>query len=321
MVSVPREARSYQGTSAGVVTRLAAGIVDALVVAVALAGSYAAWVALRVRARPARFRMPDPSLLWVVSLFFAYLVVYLTCPWWMAGRSIGDHLWGIRVTTRNGDLLGLVRAFARAVTCAVFPVGLLWCAVDRDRRAIHDLVLRTSVIYDWITHPSARWGDPSSRLRTCRHRTKGTSASIESVGVFSAMPVPIPAELPHRAVAEQLGHDEPRLADPEREGEAGELGAVVVDETAVGVADELQRVALVAADHEQDRVHPRVDATQVHGDHLVVALALAGEVVAEVHHGAVTGGEVVEERQVEELVAGELHGRGVEVDRRVLRCR
>ena len=46
MVSVPREARSYQGTSAGVVTRLAAGVVDVLVVAVALAGSYAAWVAL-----------------------------------------------------------------------------------------------------------------------------------------------------------------------------------------------------------------------------------------------------------------------------------
>ena len=46
MVSVPREARSYQGANAGVVTRLAAGVVDALVVALALAGSYAAWVAL-----------------------------------------------------------------------------------------------------------------------------------------------------------------------------------------------------------------------------------------------------------------------------------
>ena len=158
MASVPREARSYQGTSAGVVTRLAAGVVDVLLVAVALAGSYAAWAALRFVLEPREFRMPDPSLLWVVVAFFAYLVPYLTVTWWMAGRSIGDHLWGIRVTTRQGEQLGLARAFARAVMCAAFPVGLLWCAIDRDRRALHDLVLRTSVIYDWLAHPSARWG-------------------------------------------------------------------------------------------------------------------------------------------------------------------
>lgn len=158
MASVPREARSYQGSSAGVVTRLAAGVVDVLLVAVALAGSYAAWAALRFVLEPREFRMPDPSLLWVVISFFAYLVPYLTVTWWMAGRSIGDHVWGIRVTTRQGEQLGLVRAFARAVMCAAFPVGLLWCAIDRDRRALHDLVLRTSVIYDWLAHPSARWG-------------------------------------------------------------------------------------------------------------------------------------------------------------------
>ena len=157
MLGVPREARSYQGASAGVVTRLAAGIVDALVVAAALVGSYAAWVGVRFVLEPRSFRMPDSSLLWSVTLFIGYLVVYLTVAWWMAGRSIGDHVWGIRVTTRNGGLLGPVRAFVRAVTCAIFPVGLLWCAVDRDRRSLHDLVLRTSVVYDWMSHPSGRW--------------------------------------------------------------------------------------------------------------------------------------------------------------------
>ena len=158
MLSVPREARSYQGTCAGVVTRLAAGSVDVLAVAVAVAGTYAGWAALRFVLEPRAFRMPDPSLLWIVVVFFAYLVLYLTVTWWMAGRSVGDHLWGIRVTTRDGGQLGLARAFARAVVCAVFPVGLLWCAVDRDRRALHDLLLRTSVVYDWLHHPSARWG-------------------------------------------------------------------------------------------------------------------------------------------------------------------
>lgn len=158
MVSVPREARSFQGASAGVVTRLMAGVVDVLVVAVALAGSYAAWVGLRFVLDPRGFRMPDPSLLWSMTLYIAYLVLYLTVAWWMAGRTIGDHLWGLRVTSRNGALLGIFRAFVRAVTCALFPVGLLWCAVDRDRRSLHDLALRSSVVYDWLPHPSVRWG-------------------------------------------------------------------------------------------------------------------------------------------------------------------
>lgn len=158
MLSVPREARSYQGTCAGVVTRLAAGTIDILAVAIAVAGTYAGWAALRFVLEPRDFRMPAPSILWIVVVFFAYLVVYLTVTWWMAGRSVGDHVWGIRVTTRDGGQLGLVRAFARAVVCAVFPVGLLWCAVDRDRRSLHDLLLHTSVVYDWLPHPSARWG-------------------------------------------------------------------------------------------------------------------------------------------------------------------
>lgn len=154
MRSVPREARSFQGTSAGVVTRLAAGIVDVLLVALALAGSYVALVGARFVLEPRSFHMPDPSFLWSMTLFLGYLVVYLTVAWWMAGRTIGDHLWGVRVTTTGGDQLGLVRAFVRAVTCAVFPIGLLWCAVDRRRRSVHDLLLHTSVVYDWLPHPS-----------------------------------------------------------------------------------------------------------------------------------------------------------------------
>jgi uncharacterized RDD family membrane protein YckC len=157
MLGVPREARSYQGASAGVVTRLAAGIVDVLLVAVSVAGTYAAWAAVRFVLEPREFRMPDPSLLWIVMTFFGYLVLYLTVAWWMAGRSIGDHVWGVRVTSRSGVELGLARAFVRAVACAVFPVGLLWCAIDRDRRSLQDLVLRTSVVYDWMSHPSGRW--------------------------------------------------------------------------------------------------------------------------------------------------------------------
>jgi hypothetical protein len=105
--------------------------------------------------------------------------------------------------------------------------------------------------------------------------------------------------------------------DAAGQGEPGQLAFLVaghVDEADVGAVDPLERVALVAADEEHDGVDLGVDLAQVDGDLLVVTLAAAGLVVAEVHDRAVTGAQVVVERQVEQLVAGELHGRRVEVD-------
>jgi hypothetical protein len=31
----------------------------------------------------------------------------------------------------------------------LFPILLLWVAVSRQNRSVQDLVLRTSVVYDW----------------------------------------------------------------------------------------------------------------------------------------------------------------------------
>jgi uncharacterized RDD family membrane protein YckC len=56
---------------------------------------------------------------------------------------------GLRVVNRRGGHLGLAVAAARAVAYAVFPIGLFWAAVSRDNRSLPDLVLRSSVIYDW----------------------------------------------------------------------------------------------------------------------------------------------------------------------------
>ena len=36
----------------------------------------------------------------------------------------------------------------RAVTCVVFPVGLLWSAFSAHRYSLHDIVFRTVVVYD-----------------------------------------------------------------------------------------------------------------------------------------------------------------------------
>ena len=152
---IPLEARPYQGTAAGIVTRLAANTVDGLVVGTTVLGAYVGYAAIRFVVAPRDFRLPDPSLFWFVLGFFELLVVYLTAAWWISGRTIGDHVMGVRVVTGKRSRLRFGRSFARAVLCACFPVGLLWCAVNRERRAVHDLLLRTSVVYDWLPRPTA----------------------------------------------------------------------------------------------------------------------------------------------------------------------
>ena len=152
---VPAEARPYQGASAGIVTRLAANSLDALVVVAALVGTYLGFVAFLFMIDPRGFQLPAPPLQWFIVCFLWYLVMYLTAAWWVSGRSLGDHVMGIRVVTGKRSRSSLVVAFGRALMCAFFPIGLLWCAVDPQRRAVHDLVMRTSVIYDWLPRPTS----------------------------------------------------------------------------------------------------------------------------------------------------------------------
>ena len=151
---VPVEARPYQGRSAGIVTRLAANTVDTLLVGAALIGTYLGVVACRFLLAPRDFTWQEPSWVWFVLGFFWTTVVYLTAAWWISGRTVGDHVMGIRVVTGKRTRLRIGRAFVRAVLCAVFPIGLLWCVVSRDRRAFHDVLLRTSVVYDWLPRPA-----------------------------------------------------------------------------------------------------------------------------------------------------------------------
>jgi uncharacterized RDD family membrane protein YckC len=156
---IPVEARAYQGTAAGIATRTVANSIDALVIALAVLGTYAGISVFRFVVEPRDFEFPDPSLFWWVLGYFELLVIYLTAAWWISGRTVGDRVMGIRVVTGKRSRLRFTRALVRALFCALVPVGLIWCAVDRDRRALHDLVLRTSVIYDWLPRP------PSPRRR------------------------------------------------------------------------------------------------------------------------------------------------------------
>jgi uncharacterized RDD family membrane protein YckC len=150
---VPREARPYQGSPAGVVTRVVANTIDAMVVGAFLAAGYLVWASAIFLVDPIGFEFPSVSFLLSFAAGAFVSVVYLWLAWWLAARTYGDHLMGLRVRGRRGKRLGPLRSLARSVFCVFFPVGLFWCVVSPQRRSVQDVALWTAVVYDWLPRP------------------------------------------------------------------------------------------------------------------------------------------------------------------------
>ncbi len=97
---------------------------------------------------PRSFSFPQGGVILSVVMACFIAEVYLALSWWIAGRTYGYLVMGLRLL-RRGRHPGFVVSVVRAVFCVFFPIGVLWVAVSPRQRSIQDLVLGTSVVYDW----------------------------------------------------------------------------------------------------------------------------------------------------------------------------
>ncbi len=134
---------------AGIITRLLAAAIDIAAVCVLTGVAFLSVAAAGLAVSPVTFRWTPPSTTQTVLVWLALAIVYLTTGWATSGRSGGAAVLGLRVLSRGGARLGWFRAALRAALCAVFPVGLLWAAVNRNRHSVQDIVVRSVVVYDW----------------------------------------------------------------------------------------------------------------------------------------------------------------------------
>ena len=78
------------------------------------------------------------------AYFFATVAV--------TGQTIGKGLMGLRVVGADGRRLGIVRSLVRtfAYLISLIPLfaGFLWVLVDGDRRAWHDHIAGSRVVFD-----------------------------------------------------------------------------------------------------------------------------------------------------------------------------
>ncbi|HSF26437.1 MAG TPA: RDD family protein [Actinomycetes bacterium] len=136
-------------------TRLLGSVIDAVVASLIVAALYLAWSGLAFVADPTGFRFPRPSFGLVLGVGLGTLALYLAGCWWVTGRSYGSHVMGLRVINWRGTRPSLPVALLRAGMCVLFPIGLFWVVVSPRNKSVQDLVVRTSVIYDWEpNHPS-----------------------------------------------------------------------------------------------------------------------------------------------------------------------
>ncbi|MGA9376554.1 MAG: RDD family protein, partial [Mycobacterium sp.] len=133
--------------SAGIVSRSVAAVIDLLFVAVVLGALYVGLILTRLMFNPSSFSFPTLNAVFSTAVMFGVAVFYLTACWAVSGCTVGAVAMGLRVTGRRGGRLPPVIALIRAATCVLFPVGLLWVAVDVRRRSLPDVVLGSRVVY------------------------------------------------------------------------------------------------------------------------------------------------------------------------------
>lgn len=147
--AVPTGARRYQGQRAGVVSRFLADGVDLLVVIAIMALISTGIAAVTFLLDPRQFHWPEKLSWSILAIGFVIVVPYLALSWASTGRTYGKALLGLRVVDHRGRRPHMALAWLRAAFCVVVPIGLLWVAINRHNRSVQDVVLRTSVIYDW----------------------------------------------------------------------------------------------------------------------------------------------------------------------------
>jgi uncharacterized RDD family membrane protein YckC len=141
-----------RGHYAGFASRFIAFIVDCVVsvgvfMIVLSAASYAASVLTGTSIHWNRGNT------WVVIAFFAWEFVYFAYFWAGSGKTPGMLLLGVQVVGEDGSHAGgkrgLVRTLAFPLSFILLGLGFLGILLGRDRRALHDVIAGTAVVYCW----------------------------------------------------------------------------------------------------------------------------------------------------------------------------
>jgi uncharacterized RDD family membrane protein YckC len=105
---------------------------------------------------------------WFVVAFVIWAFLYLWLSIAVFGKTLGKTMMGVRVVRADGSIAlhsrqAVIRAITYPLSFAIVGVGLLGVVFGKERRAWHDHLARTAVVYDWgsraarMSTPLAAW--------------------------------------------------------------------------------------------------------------------------------------------------------------------
>jgi uncharacterized RDD family membrane protein YckC len=149
----PAAARdSFQGHYAGFASRFAAFVVDVVVLTGIFMLALAAinFAASILTGKNIDFTRGDT---WVVIAYFAWAFIYFAHFWGLNGRTAGGALFGLQVLTNDGGDVSARRAIGRTLafplSFLILGLGFLGILLGDRRRALHDVIAATVVVYAW----------------------------------------------------------------------------------------------------------------------------------------------------------------------------
>ena len=149
----PAAARaSFQGHYAGFASRFAAFVVDVVVLTGIFMLALAAinFAASILTGKSIDFNRSDT---WVVIAYLVWGFIYFAHFWGLNGRTAGGALFGLQVLTDDGSDVSGLRAIGRTLafplSFLILGLGFLGILLGDRRRALHDVIAGTVVVYFW----------------------------------------------------------------------------------------------------------------------------------------------------------------------------
>jgi uncharacterized RDD family membrane protein YckC len=151
-VTQPAAGASEQGHYSGSVSRLIAYAIDLVASSAVfwLALTFVSFVAEVVSGRPVHWHRQD---IVVVVIYVVWEFLYFGHGWATNGRTLGMALLGLRVVRADGATVdpwrGVVRSLTFPLGFLTLGLGFLGILVQREHRALYDLIAGTAVVYAW----------------------------------------------------------------------------------------------------------------------------------------------------------------------------
>ena len=128
----------------------------------------------------------------VAIIFVIWEFFYFGYSWAASGRTFGMAVLGIRVVGADGAALdpwrGVVRALVFPLSFLFLGLGFLGILVQREHRALHDLIAGSCVVYAW-----------DARAARLRFLARDADASVTASVNGSSAPSPVGASRPGQA--------------------------------------------------------------------------------------------------------------------------